>query len=231
MNADHHDSIVRYAEHYCSLSSFTARHAHLTSISFTSLTLSTARASITPPAPTTSTAASARKSELGAHTYHIPLDPPLTSWAQARERLVAMDNSCLEKLHRSPFTLGHYIPPRGFHALLMVLTTLTFTTFFSRTLLAPNAPSALFGPLPVLFPSVFGWFWTIQPWVFWPMLVAHLGEAVYLDRSRLRRHGVPRGGKLWWKWVVGTVFEGFGNFVRIDAWAAEMQRKKDAKAH
>jgi len=231
MNADHHDSIVRYAEHYCSLSSYTARHAHLTSISFTSLTLSTKRAPATPPAPTTPGAQVERKSELSAHTYHIPLDPPLTSWAQARERLVGMDNTCLEALDRSPFTLGHYIPPRGLHAVLMVLTTLTFLTFFSRALLTPNVPSRLFGTLPMMFPSMFSFFWTIQPWVFWPMLVAHLGEAVYLDRSRLRKHGVSRGGTLWWKWVVGCVFEGFGNFVRIDTWAADMQKRKDAKAH
>lgn len=42
-----------------------------------------------------------------------------------------------------------------------------------------------------------------------PLVVIHSIEAIAFDRTRLTRHGVPRWGLLWWKWVLTCWIEGF----------------------
>ncbi|WZH47157.1 Integral membrane protein [Fusarium acuminatum] len=42
-----------------------------------------------------------------------------------------------------------------------------------------------------------------------PLVVIHTIEAIAFDRTRLMRHGVPRWGLLWWKWVLTCWVEGF----------------------
>lgn len=206
------DSLRRYLEAYHSLSSFSARNARLTHITLSSLTLST----------------SANTS--GSSSYTIPLDPPLKSWSEARERLVSMDKLCLEKLDRSPITLTTYIPPRGFHLLLGVLTIATLITFSSPTHLIPHQHSRLFGPLPIYMPGWFSFLHFMQKPVLYFMIIVHGGESYWMARTRLRRHSVPVGSALWWKWVVGTFLEGFGNFERVDGWVGrERERREKAK--
>lgn len=230
MNADHQDSLRRYLEHYHALSSFSARNAHLTDISFTTLTLSTSTITPSQPPPASASGAS-KKYEIGSSTYHIPLDPPLKSWAEARERLVSMDKLCVEKLNRSSITLNTYIFPRGFHLFLGILTICTLITFSSSTHLQPHKYSTLFGPLPIWIPGWFSFLTVMQQPVLWFMIVVHGGESVWMARTRLRKHSVPVASGLWWKWVLGTFFEGFGNFERIDVWVEEQIAKRARQKH
>lgn len=144
-----------------------------------------------------------------------------------------MDKECLEKLGRSDVTLKHYIPPQGFHFLLGVLTCLTLATInpLTRPYWQPHHYSLIFGSLPVLVPGFARFVYAVEPYVFWGMVLVHGGEAVYLDRSRLRRHSVPVGSGLWWKWMAGCFCEGFGNFVRIDKWVAMERKRKEKQVH
>jgi hypothetical protein len=230
MNADHADSLVRYLEHYHQLSSFSARNAHITDITLSTLILSTRAAPRQPPSAGEDQAG--RKTELTADTYIIPLDPPLTSWAQARERLVKMDEECVTGLGRSKVTLKTYLPPTNtLHRTMGVLTCLTLLAFCWRPNLTPNTFSMLFGPLPQIFPGWFSFCYTIQPFVFWGMVLIHGAEAWYLDRTRLSRHSVPRGSVLWCTWMVSAILEGFGNFQRVDEWVHEEEMRKARQKH
>jgi len=232
MNADHDDSLRRYLEHYHSLSSFSARNAHLTNITFTTLTLSTSTITPSSPPPASASASSAnRKHEFNTSTYQIPLDPPLKSWAEARERLVSMDKVCVEKLDRSPITLNTYIFPRGFHLVLGILTICTLITFSSSAHLQPNKYSTIFGPLPIWIPGWFSFLTVMQKPVLWFMIVVHGAESIWMARTRLRKHSVPTASRLWWMWVVGTFLEGFGNFERIDAWVGQQVAKREKLKH
>merc|ERR1712072_128034 len=70
MNADHHDSIVRYLEHFCKIPSWTADSGKMTDIDLRSMTFSCGG---------------------GRKTYSITLNPPMTSYRDARERAVQLD--------------------------------------------------------------------------------------------------------------------------------------------
>ncbi|KAK3173077.1 hypothetical protein OEA41_006406 [Lepraria neglecta] len=69
MNADHQDSLIRYLEYYAGLSSFSARNAQLTDITFDSLTIEYSH----------------------EQAHRIPIKPPMTAWSEARPRVVEMD--------------------------------------------------------------------------------------------------------------------------------------------
>lgn len=63
------------------------------------------------------------------------------------------------------------------------------------------------------------------------MVIAHFVEAIHMMKSRLRRHGTPRYGLVWWQWVIGTLFEGFGSFLRFDQAVADVKGKSDKGKH
>lgn len=209
MNADHQDSLVRYLEHYSSLPSRTARHARLTDISLTSMTIATSRTSI----------------------YRIPFDPPLKDWSETRPRVVDMDAECRTSLGRDEITLKDYmLPRRGYQVAVTALCILTYLVMGRRATLAPAEGSVLKG-MSERYPAVFAWLWRVQPWALYPLLVTHVVETVVMDRTRLRRHSVPRLSGLWWKWFVSTFVEGFGAFHRVDEMIAGERKKKEKAKH
>lgn len=224
MNADHHDSLVRYLEHFHSLPSHTARHARLTHITLYSLTLTTSTSALpileSPGKP--------------SNSYIIPLDPPLKSFSEIRERLVALDAQCIGALKRSPITVKAYPMPKGLQATVLSVCIATFLVLGRRATLAPppavnNTP--LFGAMAQRYPAAFAWLYKIQPQVLYPMIAVHLTEAVWMDRSRLSRHSVARGSGVWWMWIVGTFLGGFPHFSRIDAMVEEEKARKEKLKH
>ncbi|KAB8345974.1 hypothetical protein FH972_023026 [Carpinus fangiana] len=228
MNTDHQDSLMRYLEHYCKLSSFSARNARLTNITKTALTITTSKS--------TSSA-----TEKPGNTYTIPLDPPLASWSKARPRVVSMDITCIASLNRSPITLKHYIRPGPVHATVLVACVFTIFLFHRRSALLPVLPLASTSssydallPWPRLAtqnPELFTWFHKIQPWVFYPLLAAHALESTILGGIVLRRHSVAVGSSLWWTWVASCFLEGFGTFARIKHWAEAEKVKREKSSH
>ena len=194
MNADHQDSLVRYLEYYCHVSSYSARSARLEDISFNSLTL--------------------KSSPNGGSIYTIPIDPPMISWSEARERVVAMDAEAVAGLERSNITVKKYKRPKGFKALVFVAAACSFVVFSKRSNFQPG--SLFYDAVLRHVPAFAEWCYKIQPMVIYPMIVIHSGEAAYMVQSRLDKHTVPRFSKLWWKWVLSTFVEGFGAFVRFD---------------
>ena len=207
MNNDHQDSLIRYLQHYAQLSSFSARNAHLDDINFDSLTILSS-----------------------AGTPHaIPIKPSMTSWSDARPRVVAMDGEAVAGLGASNITVKKYKPPRGFMAVVFVACLLTFISFCRRANFEPGSVS--YDTLLKHIPSFAKFCWTIQPLLFWFMVVLHGYETVRMVKTRLEKHTVRMFSRVWWMWLLSCSVEGFGSYVRFDECVREEQAKKEGMKH
>lgn len=222
MNADHQDSLIRYLEYNHGLSSFAARDAQLLDVSLRHLLIST-NATKKPQKGTTQPALDV--------SYTIPLEPPMTKWSEARERFAQMDKACQQGLGRKDLTLKQYFLPEGVHMITHVVCAITFIILHRRANLSPSTSPAFLKPLLDRFPTATNFLWTLQPMVFYPMIAIHLTEAAHMHFSRLRSYNVPTGSTLWAKWMLSTFVGGFGNFIQIDAWAAEEKARKEKMKH
>lgn len=206
MNSEHRDSLRRYLEHYNRVSSFSARDAKLTDITFNSMIIQSSNGYCT-----------------------VPIDPPLTSWSQARERVVAMDAEATAGLGRSNITVKKYKRPNGFMAVVFVAAACTFVVFSKRSNF--EAGSFIYDSLLKHTPGFAKWCYKIQPLVIYPMLTIHGWEAYHMQKSRLQRHNVPFMSKLWWKWFLSTFIEGVGSFMRFDRIVKEEREKQEKAKH
>ncbi|KAL9132074.1 MAG: hypothetical protein Q9217_000110 [Psora testacea] len=217
MNQVHQDSLTRYLEHHHALSSFSARNAKLVDMSLSTLTIHT---------PNNLGLGFGK----GTTTYHIPITPPMESWADARLRTAAMDHAAMDALARSRITIKVYREPYGFMALVMSAVIMTFVCFANR---GNFLPGSLFYDVLRLHavPGFARFCYAIQPYLMALMVGIHLGEAMWMARTRLRRHSVPTGGRLWWTWVLSTFLEGVGSFVRFDGLVREEEEKLAKAKH
>ncbi|MCJ1262868.1 hypothetical protein MMC22_002738 [Lobaria immixta] len=207
MNNDHQDSLIRYLEYFCHLSSSSARHAQLTDISLDGLTI---RAN-------------------GASTYRVPIKPSMTSWADARPRVVAMDAEAVAGLNRSNITVKTYARPNGITAVLLALILSAFLVFSKRSNFQPG--SFLHDVILIYAPGFARFCFRVQPLILYSMVSIHLGEGIYMVRGRLQKHTVPRFSKLWWKWALNSFIEGYGSFVRFDEIVKEEELKRESRKH
>lgn len=207
MNKDHQDSLIRYLEYFCHLSSFSARHARLSDITFDHLVISTYAGS----------------------SHIIPIHPSMTSWSEARPRVVAMDAEAVAGLDRSNITVKKYTRPTGYMLGVFCLVLLNLIIFPRRQNFLPG--SLLYDNLWVYVPG-FAWFCLrMRPLVLFLIFTIHPAEAIHLHRSRLRKHTVPTFSVLWWKWILSNVIEGFPAFVRFDRIVEEEERKRANARH
>ncbi|KAG7008152.1 hypothetical protein G7Y79_00007g022770 [Physcia stellaris] len=211
MNADHSDSLIRYLRHYHGLSSFAARQAQLTYITLKTMTISTSL----PPS--------------SSNSYAVTLDPPLQSWAEARARLAEMDGEACKGTGCSNITVKRYASPKGTMVLNFAMCLWTIITFSTRSNFVPGSLYHW-----IFFRHVPGFAkfcYTIQPFLFYLMLVVHFSEVLYLAKRRLEKHTVPMFSQLWWKWVLSDSVEGFPALLRFDAIVQEERLKKDSRKH
>jgi Protein of unknown function (DUF2470) len=206
MNSSHQDSLSLFLQHYCAVPAFTASSAALTAVNLDSLIITSQ-----------------------GKRYYVPLKPALQDYAEMRTRLVAMHKDCLQALALSDIKITRYTPPQGFmqrfNFLIVVATMLSFSrqehfvpgSWFYSTFGLEHVPS-------------FTWFCrTIQPWLIVGMMVIHLGEAVWMARTRLRRHGVRRWSGLWWRWMGTCFIEGAGSYWRLDGMVEREKREVEKK--
>ncbi|KAL8765040.1 MAG: hypothetical protein Q9203_006813 [Teloschistes exilis] len=207
MNTDHQDSLVRYLEHFCHLSSFFAANAKLESLTLDSLSIS---------------------SSLG-RTHLVPIQPPMASWSEARTRFAALDGEAVKGLGRSNITVKEYRRPRGFMAVVFVACVMSYTLFSRR---ANSLPGSLIYDNLLRHVEPFARLcFLIQPLMACIMIGVHLTEAINFERTRLRKYNVSRFTKLWWQWFVSCSIEGVGSFIRFDAIVKEEEEKKAKATH
>lgn len=147
--------------------------------------------------------------ECAGMNYRTPLDPPMSSFREARERLVQMDKECLEALGRSDITIKEFIAPTGWYLVLFGIVSTTLVAFRTRA----NFESGSF--ISAVVPQSFARFcWTIQPLIWYGMLAIHGAETWNMARGRLRKHNVNIRSRVWWLWIATTFIEGVGAYNR-----------------
>ncbi|KAL2265278.1 hypothetical protein VTJ83DRAFT_6378 [Remersonia thermophila] len=196
--------------------------------------------------------------DLSGFTVRIPstgtahlvrFDPPLDSWGERRERLVAMAKESAAALgvaleHEGEpsgpganaardegdvVVVNEYMPPRVPYDAAVFLAVLFYYfafllvragAFASEDALAAQVVSA------ARFPGgVDGFVWLVNA-IFVPVLGIHVAETWWLERTRLRRFGVS--GKVWWLWAGSCFIEGAMAFKRFDI-VVERLRKEGKK--
>ncbi|KAM0258286.1 hypothetical protein ACHAQJ_003928 [Trichoderma viride] len=205
MNSQHTRELSHYLRHYVGLSprAATASPA-IQDLNFNSMTIKTSN---------------------GA--YDVPFSPPLASWAEARPRIIAMDDTAREALGLSNIYITEYATPQGFDYIPFVGVVFYFVCAAGLPWVVPG--SAPWELLKVVFPGgPEGFRWTVRT-IFWPVVGIHLVEAVLLDRWRLQKHGVARWSSVWWMWTGAIFFEGLTSWKRLDRVVAEKKAEKEAK--
>ena len=207
MNAQHQPSLTRYLQNYLHLSSFSSRNPTLINISLSNLSIRT-----------------------GSKIHTIPLSPPLPSLSESRSRLVLMDEECIKNLNLSPETITTYLPPQSpRQRIVFGLVIFGFIALSRKENFLPGTwlTNTVLKPVP----SVAEILYRNQPLTIAIMLIVHIAEALYMARSRLRRHSVPMGTRLWWTWIASTFFEGFGAFERFDVLVRSERERREKSQH
>ncbi|KAF4550177.1 Hypothetical protein D9617_18g033680 [Elsinoe fawcettii] len=203
MNADHHDSVVRYLEHFHGQSAWSAYSGKIADVTLRDITF---------------------KSDAG--TFKTQFNPPMTSFREARERLVALDKECVQALGRSDISIREWPALQGWNFWQFVTLTATFLVFSRRDNFAPNSLASS------ILPDVIRKFnYTIQPWLFMGLVLIHSAEAVHMATGRLKKHNVNVRSLVYWQWVGDTLIEGFGAFIRFDKLVRQKQAAKAQQKH
>lgn len=209
MNKQHKRELSHYLRHYADLSTRAASSPELVEISLTGMTI-TAGGS-------------------GGAKFRIPFEPPLTSPAEVRGRVVAMDAEARVALGIRDVYVTTYTSPRGLDIVVFGGVAFYFLSYLALPCLLPGTP--IWSALAAVYPGgplAFRWLITT---LFWPVLGIHVFEVWWMHRSRLLPHGVDAGSRLWWAWVASTFFEGVCAFRRIDSMIAEKRKEKAAASH
>ncbi|EXJ88099.1 hypothetical protein A1O1_05027 [Capronia coronata CBS 617.96] len=149
----------------------------------------------------------------------IPLDPPMKSLLEARERLVTMHTACLASLDLSDVVVDRYVPPqRLWQWFVCGVCLLIFATFPFRDQLRPESGSLIARAWSVngTAPALARLCYAVQPGVLGFMVIVHVLEAVWFARTKLRRHWVEAGSAVWWAWIGDCLLEGVGCLKRFD---------------
>jgi hypothetical protein len=127
-----------------------------------------------------------------------------------------MDRESRSALDISPIAITEYEPPKSpLHITIFGLCIFTFVSFVTRNRIVEG--TWFYDKVLPWYPGGPKWFLWCTKVIAFPVLVVHLGEAYWLDRSRLRKHGVDRATALWYKWIASCFIEGVGSFQRFDA--------------
>ncbi|PKX89531.1 DUF2470 domain-containing protein [Aspergillus novofumigatus IBT 16806] len=177
MNTNHADTLSLYLRAYCGVSAHFAHPAVLQDISLSDLLISAK-----------------------GTRYSVPINPPMTSFSEARARVVAMHKDSLQRLGLSDITIAdNFLPGSVFYE----------TVGLDR------------------YPVLTRFCYDVAPVVVGLLLGVHLVEATLLAVKRLRPHGVRVASGLWVAWIVSNFVEGFPVWRRFDEMVREERMKRE----
>lgn len=193
MNKDHRHDLSAILQHHTGTAS---RDPELTDISLSTLTITA-----------------------DGQSHTLPISPPMTSWSDRRARLVEMTLAARSALGLDADGKGvvaelRFVPPSGLGAVVFAGVVFYFVCFAVVEMGGPGG--AVTRVLQEWFPGGAGGFEWLVKAIFWPVMGIHVGECWWLDRTRLGRYGVRRGGRLWWLWMGRCFFEGVTAFKSFD---------------
>ncbi|MCJ1448089.1 MAG: hypothetical protein MMC23_008602 [Stictis urceolatum] len=205
MNKDHADSLTRFLEHHSHLPSFAARNPRLTSLSESSMTITSS--GIFSPS-----------------TQTIPIDPPMKSLSEARERMVGMDAEARTKLGRDAISVKEYRAPKGLGLLWVGFVAVAWAVN------ARKGNARWVGENLVGSEGVTTIFERAQPVVLGVMLFLHTLEAAYMVR-KMKAHSVPTGSRVWCGWVLDNFFEGVPVLSRFRNMVDDERMRREKASH
>lgn len=217
MNADHSASLSLFLQHYNKLSPSLASQPQIDEFTLEHMII---------------------KSSYGRSL--IPLDPPLKTYGESRERMILMNAEALKGLGLSDIKVTEYVPPKmGWQMVMFGVCLTSFVSFspFGKQDLGREAANSrvnllyLFWSLGGLVPGLSFFAHDVATYVFVFMCVVHSGEASWLAYSRLRKHQVPMFTLVWWQWVLSCFVEGFPSYMRFDQVVKEKEEEKASKKH
>ena len=150
----------------------------------------------------------------------------MSSYRDARERVVQMDKECLQALGKSDITVKEFVPPTGFYALAFIIIATTFVAYSQRWWFAKGELVER-----VLGSGFARFSFTIQPWLITGMVGLHGAEMLYFVRNKLRKHSVNPRTALWWQWVGFTFIEGQLAFRRFNDLVNNKRDEKEKQKH
>jgi hypothetical protein len=183
-------------------------------------------------------------------THVIALSPPMQSWDERRQRLIDMTltaraalgvpapehsegvsgsgsgHSHDTKSNNSPVTITTYIPPRPQDWAVFAAVAFYYSCYAGvrAGFFAPGTPGWQFVESIPYPGGAAGFTWTVDTIII-PVLGIHLTEAFLFDRTRLAKHGMPRGSLAWFLWMGSVMFEGYPAFRRFDLAVEKMKVK------
>ncbi|KAG5924573.1 hypothetical protein E4U42_004607 [Claviceps africana] len=206
MNQLHTRELTHYLRHYCGLTKRQSAGASLRDLTLQGMRI-----------------------RAGGADHVVDFDPPLPSWNHVRPRVIEMDAVARQSLGISDIYMDKYHLPSSADLSVMLAVAFYFLSVASLPCITPGSP--LWRLLSACFPGgpeTFRWQVKI---LLLPVLGIHTAESLYLDLSRLRKHGVDRWSAQWWMWIVSCFFEGIMAFRRFDRVIARKKAEKEAKKH
>lgn len=158
--------------------------------------------------------------------YRVKFDPPMTSYREARDRMVQLDQEAKFGLKTSDITVTEFLPPTGWYAIPFAIITATFLGYSQRWWFANGEIMERY-----LGAGFAKFSWTIQPYLIAGMLFIHLAELHYFVRRKLPRHSVNPRQPLFWKWTTTTFIEGQFSFKRFDKLVEKKRVEKTKQKH
>lgn len=158
--------------------------------------------------------------------YRVKFKPPMTSYHEARYRVIQLDQEAKLGLNESDITVTEFLPPTGWYAFPFAIIAATFLGYSRRWWFADGEIVERY------LGSGFAKFsWAIQPYLIAGMLLIHLAELQYFMRRKLPRHSINPRQSLYWKWAATTFIEGQFAFKRFDKLVEEKREEKAKQKH
>ncbi|KAI1084064.1 hypothetical protein F5B20DRAFT_577004 [Whalleya microplaca] len=206
MNKDHTFELKQYLRAFNGVSAFAARDAQLTDMTLDTLTV---------------------RSASGTHT--VAVSPPMKTAMDARVRLVDMAKTAQQKLGVSDIQISAFTLPRGAGIVSFTGVTLYFVAAATLGLVQPDTEA--WRLLDAVFPyGAEGYRWLVKA-IFIPVLAIHVTEAWWMSRTRLEKHGIDVGSKLWLLWVANAFLEGLPAMMRFDGLVDTEKKKRESAKH
>ncbi|EUC66101.1 50S ribosomal protein L3, partial [Rhizoctonia solani AG-3 Rhs1AP] len=190
MNEDHHDALVDYLRFYLKVPAHEAATAELVDINNGGMKVTRITETNGFPTPIV-----------------VPIDPPMNSLSQARERLIAMSFEAIEGLGRSRWRVESYPKPSLAGVMYGAVAGITLAlTLFPNETLRPGAKARQL----VLFDSenVARWLYIYQREIRSLIMGSAVYTAIMPIRRRLQRHSYMSGWGQWLAWFTVALFEG-----------------------
>jgi len=209
MNVNHKDALALFLEVYCQLSRKEASQSpQLEDLNFSELIIRTYPYGASPT------------------RYLVPIDPPISSAQDARQRCVDMQTHCLQKLGLSDVIVTEYKPPTGVGAFMFFVLLGVMIGFSRRDFFQPD--SEVYNTLGLRHaPVIAELCYRYSPFIWTSIVGIHLIEVIYLAGWRLRPHRVPLFSLLAAQWLFSSFVEGVSALRRFD----RIIREKEKEGH